>query len=439
MPYINYHFLMIISATLVLYFNYYAQAMSGLLPSYQAFANVIRAGFDTSITDYYPLTFPLWGYGFLMAISNNYLFLKIVQLTLALSSVWYAIAVIEKNKLLKPAFISLLKALLVICIPWYAFHTVLWPYSIASSLLIFSITMLYQASQQSSYFYWIISGLLFGILLNFRSDYILMPLGLSAIMLWHSWSYTTIKKVILWISCIYLCLIPWALFTHKVCGHYLITSTNGGHHLLSGLGGNPHNKWGIAHINSDNCPVIHHFVKQIYGENAITWDYKGDKLLKKTFFNLIKKDPYEYIKKCFFNFKSLLKDGVYNGEFFMKNSMERDDNFDKNSLFFIKNGLHNPTLIKTFIAIKLQNISYWIASAVTSFSILSIFLCLFIAFITNNLFSLLINSIIIYQISMNTLCHHYSGYTSNVFLFFILNILYLFQTTFSLSKKRVIL
>src|SRR3989338_7726112 len=111
-------------ATLILYYNFYAQSMSGLLVSYQAFADVIRAGFDTSATSYYPLTFPLWGYGFLMALTkSNHLALLLIQLALAFFSVWYFIRTLEKYELLPTVYVRLFKFFILISIPWYAFHT----------------------------------------------------------------------------------------------------------------------------------------------------------------------------------------------------------------------------------------------------------------------------------------------------------------------------
>jgi hypothetical protein len=54
-----YLFFMVITATVVWYLNFYAESMSGLLPNYKAFAQVIKAEFNTTATDYYPLTFPM--------------------------------------------------------------------------------------------------------------------------------------------------------------------------------------------------------------------------------------------------------------------------------------------------------------------------------------------------------------------------------------------
>lgn len=414
-------------AAVVLYYNFYAQSMSGLLTSYQAFADVIRTGFDTSATTYYPLTFPMWGYGFLMALTNsNHVALICIQLSLALFSVWYFIETVVTYKLFAPAYIRLFKFLITISIPWYAFHTVRWPYSIASSLLIISIPLLYKATQESKWImYAALSGTTFGLLLNFRSDYILMPFGLAAITWYFQLTFTTSKKMALWLLCTYVCLIPWTLFTHKLCGHYLLTSTNGGHHALSGLGQKQNNLWKISSTNGDNCPVIHGFIEEQYGKKAATWDYRGDQFLKKKFFTLIRQNPTEYIQKCLYTTHRLLYDGIYNGEFFLDKKGNRKQNFDLGTTALIKKLPKDATIFGDFIGIKLQNISYWIASYWVLGSFILFPLVLLATCIENNLFIMFISVSIVYQAALNICMHHFSAYTTNIFIFLLFVSLYL--------------
>jgi hypothetical protein len=94
-----YIFCMIPIAGLVSYYNYYAKGMSILLNSYASFAKVIQANFDTSADTHYPLTFPMWGYGFLMAITTNKIVLIATQIFFALLSLWYFIRTIEKSQI----------------------------------------------------------------------------------------------------------------------------------------------------------------------------------------------------------------------------------------------------------------------------------------------------------------------------------------------------
>lgn len=428
-----YIFCMAPIATLIFYYNFYAQSMSGLLVSYQAFADVIKAGFDISATTYYPLTFPLWGYGFLMALTNsNHVTLICIQLSLALFSVWYFIETLSRYHLFTPVYIRLFKLLITVSIPWYAFHTVRWPYSIASSLLVIAFPLLYKATQESKWLtYTILSAITFGLLLNFRSDYILMPIGLAAITWYFQPTFATYKKMILWLICIYSCLIPWSLFTHKVCGHYLVTSTNGGHVLLNGLGQYPKNKWGF--ICDDGCPKTHFLVDQAFGDNACTWDYRADQLLKKTFFYALYNDPLEYLKKIYFSFFEMLKVGLYQGEFFLRDT--NIDLFKKSNKELLQLLYKQKIYSSNLLGVLLQRYSYFTGKYLLILSILCLSLSFFITLRKNAFFLLLSHAVVIYQLVTNILLQNLSGYSSNIIIFLLLISLYFLS--FCLRKKHV--
>jgi hypothetical protein len=414
---------MALIAPIIVYFNYNAQLRQAALETYyQNFANIIKAGFDlnaTSTTE--PLTFPMWGYGWVMLITNNHIALLTIQFAIAFFCIWYFIRTIEVNNILPTPYIRLFKIILLVSIPWYAFHSVRWPYSISSSLLVFALASLYHSIHKNEWFSLFLSALSFGLLLHFRSDYFLMPIGLIGIVLWTQFNIKNIKKMFLWILILYSFLIPWAFFTKKVCGQYLITSTNGGHVCLAGLGKYPHNKWGILSNNTDACPVIHKFVDDVYGKNALTWDYKGDIVLKNKFVELIKNDPWEYFKKCIYTLSLVITEGVYNGEFIER---VNKDHLKFNSTNLIKQGSFKIKKIIRYTAIGLQHFSRGLASHITLSSYLLLPVSLFAAFYTNNLFFLLMIGAIGFQTTLNVLCDHMTCYTSNVFFFFLLNIVY---------------
>jgi hypothetical protein len=424
---------MIPMAMLILYYNFNAKTMLGILPSYQAFAQVIRAGFDTSVTSYYPLTFPMWGYGFLMAITQNHLALLLMQLTLAFVSIWYFINTLEKYNLLPNAYIRFFKFLLLISVPWYAFHTVRWPYSIASSLLIVSLSLLYRSTQEQKWLpYILFSALAFGLLLNFRSDYILMPIGLAAIFLYFQLTFNSLKKMFLWMALMYSCLAPWALFTKEICGHYLISSTNSGHFLISSLGEYPSNKWGLT--CKDNCPVTHKLITNAFGKNAITWDYKGSSLLKEKFWEYIKDSPNEYFKKMHYSFIHMMKLGLYQGQFFLKN-LSNNLFKDNNKTIFKKMFSANPPQAMDIIAIFLQRFSYFFGKYLLIANILILPFAGLLALYLHNLFFTFIVAITVYQVTLIVLGHNLSGYTSNIFIFLLLIPCYLVSSFLQIKRS----
>lgn len=425
---------MLLTTVIVLYFNYYAQTMSGLLLSYRAFGQVIYGGFNPSVTTYYPLTFPIWGYGFLMAITTNHTILLMMQLGLAFLSVWVFINILQKYSLLSNQALRMFKILIIIAVPWYSFHTVKWPYSVASSFFILSLSYLYKGIKEKDWLrYIILSSFFFGLLLNFRSDYILMPIGFCFIIfLLQKHSFILIKKITLWFLCIYICLMPWAIWTKKVCGHYLLTSTNGGHVLMNGLGQYPQNRWGLK--CDDGCEVIHGIVEQKYGEGACTWDYKSDQLLKKTFTTFVLDYPQEYIQKLYYCFFNMLKKGMYQGEFFMRFS---DKYFEKTNKELIVSLYRNPTLscLPQYIAVFLQRYSYVFGKYLLIISCWLLPFGLIRALYTKNLFYSLIFSSILYQIMLNVFLQYLTGYSSNVLIFMLLLFVYCYNWMQAIRKQ----
>lgn len=417
-------------ATLVVYFNFNAECQTSALCRFKEFAHVIKSGFDITVTNYYPLTFPMWGYGFLMAITNNHIALVLIQMFLAFFSVFLLISTMEHYKVLTKNYILLLKFLLLITIPWYSFHSIRWPYSIASSLLVVSLALLYRATQEKkSWFFFIFSGIAFGVLLNFRSDYILMPLGLASIIWYFKPTVSIFKKTTLWLLCIYSSLIPWAFFAHKVCGHYLLTSTNGGHLCLAGLGKKPNNKWGIERFETDGCPVIHSFVDNVYGKDACTWDYKADQILKKKFIELVYNDPYEYLKKCLLCCYFIAHDGVYKGEFFSKKETltitEQHKAGKKSKLSTDSTDTpHKSTLFAIKKIINLRSLASYGMYYFFFLLIVLLPVSLSIALFNKNLFFIILFTAVAYQFGMNIFACHHHLYTSNVIFLLLISITY---------------
>ena len=61
----------------------------------------------------------------------------------------------------------------------------------------------FSIKEQKWFLYILFSAITFGLLLNFRSDYILMPVGLTAICLWTHPILKTFKKIFLWVIILY--------------------------------------------------------------------------------------------------------------------------------------------------------------------------------------------------------------------------------------------
>ena len=132
---------MIIMSVLITWLNYYAHIMLVIYPYYLDFKNIILSGFDHSKGIIGTPTFPMWGYGWLLIISENKIVLITIQFVLALFSIWYLFRQVEKYNILSFNTIFIVKILLIISVPWYAFHSIRWPYSISVSLITLSFIL----------------------------------------------------------------------------------------------------------------------------------------------------------------------------------------------------------------------------------------------------------------------------------------------------------
>lgn len=420
--------LMVPVSAIVIYLNWYATHNVGGLHYYEHFARIIKSGF---IGEQLP-TFPMWGYGWIMLIMQNKLGLICLQLAFALLALYYFVKFLEDEQLFTPSLLRALKIGMIMSVPWYAFHTIRWPYSFAASFFLLSIVLLYKALtyQAKSWFYLFCSALCFGIVLHFRSDYYLMPLGLAFLSVLFFKTKRSCMQLVMWVVVIYASLAPWALYTKKACGHYLLTSTNGGHVAFIGLGHDPCNRWGIT--VSDGDPVMHTMVNEHFKTvRHSTLDYEADQLLKHTFFSYIIAYPWDYMKKCWYNGFLVVTQGFFPGEFFLDE--QGDTPFIKQARIrqVVCEVLKKPSLCfshpMAVFKIFLTACSYSASVILLLFSYLLLPLTAFIAYKRRLLLMWFIIAAIMYQTCMSALAQNMPSYTSNLYVFFVLNMIYGFS------------
>jgi hypothetical protein len=176
-----YILIIIIMSVLVTWLNYHGTQMLVVYAYYMDFKNIILSGFDPKASIIGAPTFPMWGYAWLLILTENKIVLIALQFSLAIFSVYYGIKILLRNSIFNRMEIIIFKVVLIIGIPWFAFHSIRWPYSISVSLITISVFTIVEAFFFSRYvgtrFYLrvVFSALLFGLALNFRSDYYLLP------------------------------------------------------------------------------------------------------------------------------------------------------------------------------------------------------------------------------------------------------------------------
>jgi 4-amino-4-deoxy-L-arabinose transferase-like glycosyltransferase len=373
----------------------------------------------------------MWGYGWLMILTENPLAQLIFQNVLAIFSVGYLIRNLRSIDSFDSDSLLFFKILLILSVPWFAFHSLRWPNSIANSLFILSFTLClgYFKQKENQIQKIVLSGILFGLALNFRSDYYLMPLGWTVILFVLSTNrLKTAKSLGIWLFSTYMMLVPWSLYSKRATDHFRLTSTNGGAVLFIGLGALPGNKWGITPVDGD--PKMHQLLKERFGPEVSFVSQESDQFLKSTFLEYILKDPLEYSKKVLYVFKRVVTGGMYSGEFY-ENPECQPNCWSENRARF-QNIISKP--LNFFQMDRGQRAS----TGFLMYSIIVARMVIFFSFITlpfiaikgileRNLFLILLHASILYFSLVISLSNYLSSYTCNMYILHGLNLMVVFQ------------
>lgn len=404
---------------IVLALNYEATAMQGIVPYYKDFARIIAAGFDPSAGTLGAPTFPIWGYGWIYLILKSKLAILLFQQGLAVASFVLLTREIERSSAALPGTVRAFKLLLIISIPLFALNSVLWPYSIAASLLGLSAAFMVRATRHGAsrpLVSWLVSALFFGLMLNFRSDFILFPPVVPLLVLAVRMSRATVLRSVLWVVFVYAALTPWAVYTRHAIGHAVLTSTNSGQVLFASLGQLPGNKWGIT--TDDGDPVMLQTVHAKLGTQASSLSYEASKVLRDAAIARVMESPDEYGRKVARGAFLTFTQGFYPGSFYETKACLPDCYPSyKATLAGLKSldarGGARVSVPRTVLQ----------AGAVVYSRVLLI-LCFLAAPLAigwgwkRRSFLLAISSAaVVYQAAITTFTHHLPGYTSNVYLF----------------------
>ena len=309
----------------IAFLNYDLPAM-GIFKYYRCFAEFFSAGFAPEAHTCDSRTFPMWGFGWLLWLSSNKIVLLSVQYLLAFGATLMLFSTFRNALELDGFEVGFLRWLVLLSLPWYALHSVLWPHAIATSLLVLSICLIVDAERRSAsetrqYF---LAGLTFGCMLNFRSDFILFPVGLAAIILLFGKGTLTFRtvKAGAFVGTVLLMMVPWGIYTYKTTGDYLQTSTNGGHVLYISLGQLPGNSWGI--VPRDEDPGMDRVLIRELGHARSSLTREADAVLKAEFLRLVAASPGEYAQKVIHNLRSMFLGGTYAGVFHEQESCRPD-------------------------------------------------------------------------------------------------------------------
>jgi hypothetical protein len=270
-----------------------------------------------------PPTFPMWGYGWVLLLTTNTAALIALQMAVALFTVWYFVRVADQIGLLDRWSRRCLQVFILLCTPWYAYHSIDWSQSLATSFLILSLAML-MAVAHGHHAPWrmlALSAVCFGLNLNLASDLYLLPVALVAAWACVArWSRLTIAQALVWLSGVGLTLVPWMIYTWHATGTPLVKSTNQGHVLLMGLAQDPRGRFGITYSDSD--PTMYGIIRDQLGDAFArrfyaSCSFEADAVLRPAFLRIIRSQPRAYLDLVRIKLARILTGaiGTYGGEF----------------------------------------------------------------------------------------------------------------------------
>ena len=434
---LNYFVLIGILSLICTMLNYDATNMSGILPHYYDFSDFIRSGFNMNLKFHNnQYTYPMWGYGFVFAITKSKLIIVICQQLFTLATLGFIIMSLRKLDINGPLVVDF-KALTFLALSWFFFHSVLWPYSISANLLLCSIFALILYLQLNKLKYLILSASLYGLMLNFRSDYYFLQFILFFIIIMFQnkkkLSARTSVKAILWLLIVQMLLIPWGIYTYKRTNHYLTTSTNGGHVIFIALGQLPNNLWHITPRDDD--PEMHRIVKEKLGDHETSLSFLGDSLLKREWFRRVASHPLEYWKKIMYGACLYATRPFYIGQ--ISRNMIVEDEFQQFKEVLLMEfekmrigAVFNVAISKgVFVFVVIAAMNLLGVGIVLAFFVYLLKYVRRVGFvILNDSFAIIILCTMFYQICFQLISLYGANYDTNIFLLYLMMIAYLRRT-----------
>jgi len=415
--------------------NFRGEAQSGLIPNYLQYAKFIKSGFDYSVEPYL-YSFPIWGYGFIIAITKSKVVLIILQQTFACGAIIFVENVLRKLGWSKVSQVIFRIAVLT-GLPWFFFHTLIWPYSWGASLLMFGIFALLLHLNNGSFYSILLSAVSFGLLLNFRSDYFFLTFFIAGFLLvlkFFKIHKIKLKYIFIWIGIVFILLVPWSQYTKIKTGHRLFKTTNKGHLLFISLGQLTNNIWGITPYDNDS--IMNKLVSDNVGSKS-TASYESDQYLTKKWFELIKDNPSEFAKKCLKNFKKLNGSPFYKGELLVHNPSIYEDSLMQTTFDLKVRELGKFINIKSH-----ENKIYFGILRFEKFLVRLIVILFYLSIIFyfirhgkeffKDHFSIVLLCLIAYQGAISIFTYYTPEHNTNLYYFYIIWIIY------ALSERKVL-
>ena len=255
------------------------------------------------------LTYPLWGYPFVLMMLPKYSMVVVPQVVLGALAQTFLFFRLKKSPGMTPAIVIMF----IGAGPWYLLHSVKWPQSFAASFLVLGIALLDVACNRRSILIGLVAGASFGTALYFRSEFLLLPLFLAGefavINRWKPFLKSDLRPAAAGAAMAMLLLVPWTVHYYKATEHVSLTASQKGIVSFISLGQLPNNPWGATY--RDEAAV--EFLKR-RGIDLPPQSDSADRILYREFRHRVRTHPVAYLEKVTWNGVVTLASGFYSGE-----------------------------------------------------------------------------------------------------------------------------
>jgi hypothetical protein len=302
-----------LSALVALLNRHHGDQQANYWNEYVAMAEYFRGHASREV-----LTYPTWGYPFVLWLLPRYSWIVAVQVVLGAGAMTWAY---QRLKLELPAQGRIVTAACLAALPWYALQSVKWPLSFAGSFLLLAVLTLDSALRRSRILLGVVAGFLLGAVLYFRSEFLLIPLFLPlfyavANRRWLRWREAAIFALAGLTA--FVLLLPWAVHYKRQTGRYSLTASQKGIVSFISLGQLPGNPWGAEYLDEYAYAYL-----ATHGGKTPNSDL-ADRILFEEYKRRVAQHPGAFVKKVLWNGGMILAKGFYNPEPRLDSSSNRE-------------------------------------------------------------------------------------------------------------------
>lgn len=255
-----------------------------------------------------PAFFPMWGYP-LMLVPG----VLAGQPQLWITAVQFLLSLMALRSFYRAFGLAPRMWHIPLLLPLFALGSVKWADAFTLPLTLLLFERLTRFLSQGGMKAGAGSAVVFGLLVNFRSEFLLLPFALASVALARQLGGHRARWLLLSGGLLaggVLFLTPWAIRSHALLGCWRLASTNGGGVLYVTLGQLPDNPWGLRHSDAEAWDYV-----MARGEGS-PWSPSGDLMLRAAWKECVATHPLAFVGKLACNGLRLATHGVYTGEYY---------------------------------------------------------------------------------------------------------------------------